>query len=38
MIELQIKFICDTSMIDTIVAITTLVFTILSYNKTKATK
>lgn len=33
MIELQMKFICNTNMIDTIVGITTLVFTILSYKK-----
>lgn len=38
MIELQINFICNTNMIDTIVAIATLVFTILSYNKAKANK
>lgn len=33
MIELQMKFICDTNMINTIVSIATLVFTILSYKK-----
>lgn len=35
MIELQMKFICDANMINTIVAIITLVFTILSYKKAK---
>ena len=33
MIEMQIKIVCDTNMINTVVAIITLVFTILSYKK-----